>query len=185
MKENPSAERFQRIAPESIKFNPFELIGENWMLVTAGTPEQANCMTASWGQLGVMWNRPVAELVIRPDRYTREFLDRSPGFSLSFLNRDYRKALNYCGSHSGRDGDKFAACGLTLLSEDQVPYIEQADLILICKKLYRQPYEAAGFVDPDYMRQFYPANDLHIRYVGEITAALLSSQHLSSEAVSE
>lgn len=78
------------------------------MLITAGR-DKCNTMTASWGGLGVMWSKNVAFVVVRPQRYTKEFLDAEPAFSLSFLGDEHRKALSYLGSVSGRNEDKWPA----------------------------------------------------------------------------
>ena len=96
----------QKIDPKTLTVNPFTLIGDQWMLITAGTPEHCNTMTASWGGIGVMWAEPSATCYIRPQRYTKEFVDNSDYFTLCFFDESYRKALNLCGSTSGRDVDK-------------------------------------------------------------------------------
>ena len=57
--------------------NLFQTIGKEWMLVTAGTPEKFNTMTASWGGTGWLWNKPVAFVFIRPERYTYEFIEKN------------------------------------------------------------------------------------------------------------
>ena len=94
------------------KEDAFKLIANDWMLVTAGTEDHFNTMTASWGGIGIPWNRPVAFLFIRPERYTHEFLEANERLSLSFFTEDYRKALQLCGSKSGRDMNKVEAAGL-------------------------------------------------------------------------
>ena len=73
------------------------------MLVTAGNATSFNTMTAAWGAMGYLWNRPVAFIFIRPERYTYEFIERNDGFTLSFLGEEHREAYKICGSHSGRD----------------------------------------------------------------------------------
>ena len=96
-------------------------------------------MTVSWGSVGIMWNKPVAFTFIRPQRYTFGFLEKNGMFTMSFFDEEYRKALQICGTKSGRDIDKVAATGLTpAFTEDGVPYFEEAKLVLICKKLYAQ-----------------------------------------------
>lgn len=49
---------FHEIAPKTLTENVFSLIGDRWMLITAGTPDRCNTMTASWGGLGVLWRKP-------------------------------------------------------------------------------------------------------------------------------
>ena len=104
---------FQPIPVDDLELNPFESIGKDWALVSAGTKQKANTMTVSWGGIGVLWGKNVAFLFIRDSRYTKEFLDAGEFFSVSFMGKEYKEALNYCGSHSGRNSDKVAEAGLT------------------------------------------------------------------------
>ena len=103
----------KEIKPANIKDNPFKLIGGDWMLITAGTKESFNTMTASWGGLGVLWDKEVAFAFVRPTRHTFGFMEKSPVFTLSFFAEQYRPALEFCGAHSGRDVNKIAQTGLT------------------------------------------------------------------------
>ena len=116
---------FSRIDPKELNQNVFSMIGEQWMLVTAGTAERCNTMTASWGGLGVLWGKPVATVYIRPQRYTLEFVEREDCFTLSFFGEEYRKALALCGSKSGRDVDKVKECGFTVAELDGKWYPER------------------------------------------------------------
>ncbi len=162
---------FHSLAPRALADNPFSLIGEEWMLITAGTPAHCNTMTASWGGVGVLWNLPVAFAFVRPQRHTYSFLEESSTFSLSFLPEDRRDALRYCGSHSGRDGDKFAAAGLSVFEEQGTPCIAEARLVLVCRKLHTVDFTAAQFADPSLLSH-YKANDFHRQYIGEIVQVL-------------
>lgn len=162
---------FKLIKPEDMRGNPFSLIGKGWMLITAGR-DTCNAMTASWGGLGVMWNKNVAFVVVRPQRHTKVFMDAEPAFSLSFLGEEHRKALTYLGSVSGRDEDKMARCGLTLVREDGVPCFAEARTVLICRKLFVQPYDPASFLDRDIPPKHYPDKDFHTLYIAEIVKAL-------------
>ena len=109
---------FEKIDPKTLKENVFSLIGDQWMLITAGTPEHCNTMTASWGSLGVLWGKNVATIYIRPQRYTYEFVERSDFFTLAFFGREYHKALALCGAKSGREVDKAKACGFCYPGKD-------------------------------------------------------------------
>ena len=166
--------QFKEVTPELMRKNPFELIGKDWMLVTAGNDEKVNTMTASWGGLGVMWGKNVAFIVIRPQRYTKEFIDREDTFSLSFFDKDFRKELNYLGSTSGRDEDKINNAGLTVVNTDQTPYFDEANLVFICKKLFQQPFEENSFLDENFSSTFYPNKDFHTLYIAEITKIIQS-----------
>ena len=105
--------KFIEINPLELRDNVFRQIGRDWMLVSAGNKGNFNTMTASWGGMGVLWNTNVCFAFVRPSRYTYEFMEREKYFSLSFFKDGYRRALQFCGSHSGRDTDKMAGAELT------------------------------------------------------------------------
>lgn len=164
---------FKEITAFDFNDNVFELIGKTWMLITAGTKDSANTMTASWGGAGVMWNKNVVFAVIRPTRYTKQFVDGNEDFSLSFLSGTYRKQLNYLGSVSGREEDKIAVSGLTLAYDQAAPYFEEADKVLICRKLYAQDFSPGCFIEKQLDPQWYPEHDHHTLYIAEIKKLLV------------
>lgn len=154
------------------KENAFELIGKRWMLVTAGNNDSFNTMTASWGGLGWLWNKPVAFVFIRPERYTHRFIEQSDRLTLSFYPEDYRYALQLCGSKSGRDTDKVAEAGLTpcFLETGAVTFAE-ATITLDCRKLFKASMNADCFIDKEVLRRWYndhPGGSLHDVYIVEI-----------------
>ena len=163
---------FREISPAELTDNPFTLIGQDWLLVTAAAEGRANTMTASWGGLGVLWSLPVATIYLRPQRYTKEFVDKSAAFSLSVLDASYRATLSYLGSVSGRDEDKIKKSGLTIAHEGEIPYFKESRLVLICRKLYRQAMNPENFVVPALINQWYPQEDYHTMYVGAIEKIL-------------
>jgi flavin reductase (DIM6/NTAB) family NADH-FMN oxidoreductase RutF len=163
---------FKEIKPEKMSENVFELIGQKWMLITAGDKEKYNTMTASWGGLGVLWSKNVAFCFIRPQRYTKEFVENNDIFTLSFYSECYRDALNLCGSKSGRDIDKAKATGLIPAYSDGGVYFEQADIVLVCKKIYFQDFNPAHFLDAD-IEKTYAKKDYHRMYVGDIKKILI------------
>jgi flavin reductase (DIM6/NTAB) family NADH-FMN oxidoreductase RutF len=188
------ASEFIRTDPYKLKDNVFKLIDEEWMLVTAGTLGKSECqgsnvevrrsefpgerwntMTASWGGLGVLWNRPVSFVFVRPTRYTYEFMERHERFTLSFFTKTYRKALVFCGSKSGRDYDKAKETGLEPVSpfKDTVAF-RQARLVLVCRKLYTTDIDPKRFLDLK-TDIHYPKKDYHRIYVGEITRCLVKA----------
>ncbi|WP_058304115.1 flavin reductase family protein [Gorillibacterium timonense] len=166
-------EEFDEISPNELTDNIFRLIGDEWMLITAGTLGNCNTMTASWGGTGILWHKPVATCVVRPTRYTYEFLEASETFTLSFFSEEYRKALEICGKKSGRDGDKFEAAGITPVEEKPgLVSFQEARLVLECRKLYVHDLQPDHFVDPS-LDKFYPNKDYHRMYIGEITRCLV------------
>lgn len=165
-------DKFTAISPEEITDNTFKLIGSDWMLITAGSPDSYNTMTASWGGFGVLWGKNVAFCVVRPVRYTYEFMEKAENFTLSFFPEDYRKALTICGTKSGRDIDKAAETNLTPIPADtpNTTTFAEARLIIECKKLYFQDIDPKNFLDPSIDSSCYPEKDYHRMYVGEILA---------------
>lgn len=156
-----------------LRENAAQLIGQQWMLITAGTPDSFNCMTASWGGLGFLWNRPVAYVFVRPNRHTHRFIEEQPGMTLSFMPEKYRQDLVFCGRHSGRDVDKMAATSLKAApAENGGVLMQDADLVLECRKMFRTRLEQADFLDwGEVSPRFYAEdNPLHDLYICEITA---------------
>ena len=162
---------FREISVEQLKDNPFTLINKDWMLITAGDAEKHNTMTASCGGVGELWGKYVSTIYIRPQRYTLEFVEREEYYSLCFFGPEYRQALSLCGSKSGRDVDKDAATGLTPCFDQAAPYYEQARLVFLCRKLYRQDMEESAFLDKGLLEKWYD-NDLHRMFIGEIVKVL-------------
>ena len=152
--------------------NVFDLIGKEWMLVTAGTKEKFNTMTASWGGIGWLWNRPVAFVFIRPERYTHDFIERESRLTLSFYKEECRDILQFCGTKSGRDVDKVKETGLKPVAlKSGAMTFEQARLTLDCRKLFKSPMAEANFVDKSILEKWYgskPGGSLHDVYVVEI-----------------
>lgn len=164
---------FQEIKPEELTKNPFQMIGKEWLLVAAEKEGKINAMTASWGGVGVMWGKNAAFLVIRPQRYTKEFIDVSETVSLSVLGEAYRKTLGYFGSVSGREEDKIKKSGLTVAHDDKTPYFAEADTVIIGRKLYAQEYRPECFTDTALDEKWYPDKDYHTMYILEIEKILI------------
>lgn len=163
--------KFVELDPLELQDNMFRRIGREWMLITAGKPEKFNTMTASWGGVGVLWNTNVTFSFVRPSRYTYTFMEQEKYYTLSFFGADCRRALQFCGSKSGRDVDKIAETGLTPVFDAPAPYFAEAELVLVCRKLYTQDLDTERLLDPALMAN-YKDGDVHRMYVGEITKVL-------------
>ncbi|MFY9399376.1 MAG: flavin reductase [Desulfomonilia bacterium] len=149
------------------------LWSRQWLVLTCGdfAAGDFNSMTVGWGSFGVMWNLPFAMVVVRPGRYTREFMERYDTFTLCALGKKYREALKILGSTSGRDTDKISMAGLTPIASSKVaaPGFAEAQLILELKKIYWDDLEPGQFLDPS-IEKHYPQRDYHRIYFGEILA---------------
>lgn len=153
--------------PSALSVNPFEMIGKQWYLITGGTMDHYNTMTASWGTMGVLWRKPVVNSFIRPQRYTFEFVEAGELFTLSFFDEGYRAALNFCGSHSGRDYDKAKECGLTAQEFDGAVGFAEAQTVFVCRKIYSYDIKPEGMIDKE-IEKLYPEHDYHRGYFAEI-----------------
>ena len=164
---------FKTIQSEALRDNPFKLIGEDWMLITAGTKEAFNTMTASWGGLGVLWDKNVAFVFVRPTRHTFTFMEQVRVFTLSFFEKRFQSALEFCGANSGREVNKIAKTGLTPAFDlaDAI-YFSEARLVLVCRKIHTQDLDPARFLDPA-IADFYAAKDYHRLFIGEIMHCLI------------
>ena len=161
----------KKLEVKDLKENFFEAIGKEWMLVTAGTKEKFNTMTASWGGIGWLWNKPVAFVFIRPERYTYEFVEKNDHLTLSFLGAENKKIHAICGSKSGRNIDKVKETGLKpLFTEKGNVLFEQARLSLECKKLYADTIKPECFLDKESIEKWYGGahGGFHKMYIVEI-----------------
>ena len=159
---------FKLTDPAALAGNPFEMIGGQWFLLTAGSMDAGwNTMTCSWGALGVIWNQPSATCYVRHSRYTAECMEQQEIFTLSFFGAEYRKALVFCGGHSGRDCDKAAETGLhPQVLEGGVTFAE-AETVLVCRKRFAADL-ALSDLPADAAKSFYADGDAHRMYIGEI-----------------
>lgn len=163
---------FKEINIKNFSPNPFE-IKDKWMLISAAKADgTVNTMTASWGSFGIMWNKEVVFIVIRPQRFTREFVESSESLSLTYFDDSYKKALAYLGKASGRDEDKITKAGLSVAMDNGVPYFEEAERVIFAKKLFVQRIEEGAFLDEKIIDRWYPEKDFHYLYIAEITKVL-------------
>lgn len=162
-----------KIPFEELRLNIFDQWENGWWVLTAGdfAAGKFNAMTVAWGALGVMWRRPFALVVVRPTRYTFELINTYPDFSLCAFAEEYRPALQYLGSHSGRHGDKMKKAGLTpqAASEISAPIYAEAELCLECRRMYCDDFRPEHFFNRE-IEQLYPHRDYHRFFYGEILA---------------
>ncbi len=163
---------YQKIDPSQIPDNVIKLIGKEWMLITAGNESSYNSMTASWGALGNIWNKPISLITVRDTRYTYQFLEKNDSYTLTFFPEDYRNALTIMGTKSGRDTDKVKEAGLTpVTTPSGLIAFSEARMILECKKVYAEPLKKEAFIDTQLFDEVYnkAETSIHTMYIGEIT----------------
>ena len=166
-----------------LSINPITMIGAEWWLLTAGNVvDGCNTMTAAWGSIGAIWDRkvnnrktilPTITVFVRPQRYTKDFIDKEELFTLSVFDSEYKKVLGYLGSHSGRDENKIEKAGLNPVFDYDTTYFEEAKMVFICRKIYRGEIKEHEFIDISIIDENYPAKDFHHMYIGEIIKVLV------------
>ena len=163
----------QEIPVNQLALPVYKIWDSTWFLLTSGSyaENKYNCMTVAWGSFGNMWNLPLAMVVVRPSRYTFEFINRYDDFTLCAFPGKYRKALGLLGSQSGRDGDKLAQSGLTPQAAAKVgaPVYTEAELAIECRKMYWQDFDPQKILNKNIHEQ-YPEKDYHRMVFGEIIA---------------
>lgn len=167
---------------ESFLAHPFRLWEPDWLLLTSGdfTSGQFNCMTISWGSIGVIWGRPFIQVVVRPQRYTFKFIEQYTTFTVCAFPRQYRKALNILGTKSGQYTNKIAEAGLTPQAALKVtaPSYKEAELVFECSKIYASEFEPRQFLDPT-IDQNYSKKDYHHIYYGTIVHLSGTEKYMS------
>ncbi len=163
---------FKKIDPKKISDNAVQMIGHDWMLLSAGKKDDFNMMTASWGTMGFLWNEPVIFTFVRPQRHTFNFTEKDDYFTISIFEEKDRDILQFCGTKSGKDCDKIKETGLIPLETELGNiYYEQARLVIECQKVYADYLKEDAFIDSSIYKQYYPEKDYHKMYVGKIINA--------------
>lgn len=168
------AKQFRELDIKSLDGNLFSLLDDDWMLITAGNLKEMNTMTASWGGFGILWNKPVAFIFIRPQRHTLNFVRNEDYFTLSFFEEEFRNILKFCGSASGRNINKIAETGLTAVKtpHDSI-YFQQARLVMECRKLYDDQIRPEGFIIKELEKKIYRDKDYHHMFIAGIVSCLI------------
>jgi flavin reductase (DIM6/NTAB) family NADH-FMN oxidoreductase RutF len=138
--------------------------------LTVAAKRQANVMTIGWGLVGILWRKPVLMVAVRNSRHTFELIEAAESFTVSVPTTDRKKELEFCGTRSGREVDKFKECRLATRKAEKVssPVLDLPGYHYECRRLY------ASAMDPKMMDQaleeLYPKKDYHTLYFGEIVA---------------
>ena len=162
-------DNFEEQTWQDLNDNAIRMIGKDWVLISAGTAEDYNMMTASWGTLGWLWERPVSTIYVRPQRHTHNYTEREDYYTLCFFDDPDKEVLRLMGTVSGKDFDKMGYEKLTpIVTPNGSIAFEEAYLIVECKKLYSMVLKEEEFDDKTPMNDMYPERDFHTVYYGEI-----------------
>ena len=151
----------------ALHIDAFDEFGSKWALVTAGSMNDHNSMTVSWGGVGCLWGKSVATVYIRPNRHTYGYFEKNEYFTVSFYPEDCKQALGIMGSKSGRDCDKDKESGLSPVPCGETVTYAEARRTLLCRKLFAQDMDPENFT-PEVIRRYYGSEPAHKMYIGEI-----------------
>ncbi|SDB22885.1 flavin reductase family protein [Eubacterium oxidoreducens] len=163
---------FQPFDATTLDINPFRIFEKDWGVLTAMAGGKVNAMTVSWGGMGVIWGKKVATIYVRESRYTKELIDKSDVFSITFFDEKYRSMLKYLGAASGRDENKIKTAGMKVNLHKEIPFIDEGNFAIVCKKMAAVPMPKETFTDASIDEQFYADGDYHTMYIGEIVEFL-------------
>ena len=163
----------KEISPYEFDFNSFYKFGKDWALIVVEDSKEDNVMTISWGQSGILWSRPIISVFVRNNRYTKHMMDNSSFFSVCFFDNKYKNELSLCGTKSKKEVDKIKACGFTRAKEDNVLYIQEANITFIVKKIYQVDLPINSETDSTILKH-YKQNEYHTQYFGEIIKILIN-----------
>lgn len=168
---------FIKVDPMDLNINPVKMISKDWYLITSGdSSENYNTMTASWGAIGEMWGKHTFTCAVRPNRHTFGYLESNECFSISFFDHEkYKDMYSFCGSKSGRDYDKAKETGITPFEIDGVVAFEEADMIIVCHKIFAQNMNESSFIDKEALK-FYTSDPYHKLYISDITAVYVKKK---------
>lgn len=163
--------KMERIDINEFDTRIFDLWAKKWLLLTSGDHDKKdyNCMTVAWGSIGIMWNRPFVQVVVRPTRHTDIYMKKYDTFTVTAFSQEHRDKLKYLGTVSGRDENKIEISQLTLVKSEMVqcPSFAEAELSIECRKIYYSKFFPEEFLDKD-IEKSYPEKDYHNVYYGEI-----------------
>ena len=165
---------FRKIDPTQLPGNVIDEISNKWMLLSAGTEDDFNFMTVSWGMMGELWFQPAVAVYVRHSRYTFDYMENNDTFTLTVLKPEYKNALKIAGSKSGRDIDKLSETGLTAAFVDGCPTFEEAAYTIVCKKMYAAEMPEENFLDQEAFTKSYQTPDYHRMYIGKIVSAYVN-----------
>ena len=162
----------KEISTKELNVNPVTMFSDGWAILTAGSENDCNGMTVSWGAIGEIWGKAAMFVFLMPQRYTHDFCEKSDYFTVSCFGGKEREALSFFGSKSGRDCDKFRETGLTAKADGDYIYCDEAELVFLCKKSAKTILQPENFFD-GVINDCYKEKDYHDIYVGEIVKVLV------------
>ncbi|MDK2867814.1 MAG: hypothetical protein PWP38_2129 [Clostridiales bacterium] len=161
---------FEKLEASQITENTIAMIRDRWPLLAAGTSDDFNFMTVSWGMIGELWFHDAVAVYVRHSRHTFQYMENHSQFTLSILKPGFEQALSIAGSKSGRDINKTAATGLTPVVIDGGIAFEEAEYVIVAKRLFQSDLDYKAIEDEAIIKRAYGNGDPHRMYIGAISS---------------
>jgi flavin reductase (DIM6/NTAB) family NADH-FMN oxidoreductase RutF len=147
------------------------LVDPGLLLVSQGRNGIPNAMAIGWGTVGIIWGKRIFTVLVRPSRYTFSRLEESASFTVNVPSPALYRAVDFCGTRSGRDYDKFAECSMTAEPSRTIatPGIAESPAIYECRIVHTNDVISAN-LDPLIVADAYPSGNFHRIHYGEILA---------------
>ena len=141
------------------------------LLVSQGKEGFPNVMAIGWGSLGIIWRRPIFIVLVRPSRYTYKLIEETGEFTVNIVPPKLKEVVQYCGTVSGRDHNKFKEKNLTPLPSKSVktPIIKECILHFECQVVNKNDLIPSE-LRKSFVPELYPKGDFHRLYFGDILA---------------
>ncbi|MBU0637377.1 MAG: flavin reductase [Planctomycetes bacterium] len=159
----------------------YRMTSEGILLAAQAADGRLNAMTIGWGLFGLVWGRPLFQVLVRPSRYTYQCIERTSDYTVCVLPPELTEVATYCGTMSGRDVDKLSEKDLTILPSTHITSggIAQANIVFECKVVHYNEVQAPAF-PVEIVTNYYPDGDWHRIYFGEILGVSVSKEFFDS-----
>jgi flavin reductase (DIM6/NTAB) family NADH-FMN oxidoreductase RutF len=137
--------------------------------LTVKVGQAMNTMTIGWATIGYVWQQPIMMVAVRLSRHTFSLMEAAADFTVSIPSAGMETELDFCGTRSGREVDKFEASGLRTAPAQKVtsPIIQAPGLHYECQIVYKSAMDPTH-LSPAYDAALYTRQDYHTLYFGEI-----------------
>ncbi|MFC1899567.1 flavin reductase family protein [Chloroflexota bacterium] len=141
------------------------------LLASVDAQGNPNAMTIGWGTVGIIWNRPVFVVLVRPSRYTHGLIEITGDFTVNVPTPELADKMSYFGTVSGRDEDKFKESGLTTIPGNNIksPIVAECVIHYECMVVHKNDVIPDELVE-GIRNSSYRKDDFHKIYFGEILA---------------
>ena len=146
------------------------------LLVSQEKEGVPNVMAIGWGTIGIIWQKPIFVVLVRPSRYTYKLIEETGEFTVNIVPPQLKEVVQYCGTVSGRDQNKFKEKQLTAIASKKVkaPIIKECILHFECRVVHKNDLIPAE-LEKSIVPALYPKGDFHRVYFGEILACQYES----------